>query len=137
MLPATVEKRTNAGVRSPAALEEVGPREVGKRLVGLEEPVRSVAAGVHDPLGDALVVEVEDLLAEVEVLQQRRPALADPQGVLVVGDRDALRGRQHRLAWRRWCVSPPVPTSNASSLTARGRRVGDFATRRGVGFAWR
>jgi len=37
---------------------------------------------VHDPLGDAFVVEVEELLAEGEVLQQRRSALADAQRVL-------------------------------------------------------
>ena len=94
MLPATVEKRTNAGRALAGALEEVGPGEVGQRLVGLEVAVRAVAAGVHDPLGDPLVVEVEDLLAEVEVLEQRRAALADPQRVLVVGDRHALCGRQ-------------------------------------------
>ena len=56
--------------------------------------MRAEAAGVHDALGDALVVEVEDLLAEVEVLEQRRAALADPQRVLVVGDRHALLRRQ-------------------------------------------
>ncbi len=55
----------------------------------------AVAAGVHHPLGDALVVEMEDLLAEMEVLEQRRTAFADPQGVLVVGDGHALLGRQH------------------------------------------
>ena len=98
MLPATVEKRTNAGVRSPAPLEQVGAGEVGQRLVVLEEAVGAEAAGVHDALGDALVVEVEDLLAEVEVLQQRRAALADLQRVLVVGDRHALRGGQLGLA---------------------------------------
>jgi hypothetical protein len=32
---------------------------------------------MHDPLGDALVVEVEDLLAEMEVFEQRRAAGAD------------------------------------------------------------
>ena len=48
------------------------------------------AAGVHDALGDALVVEVEDLLAEVEVLEERRAAVARSQRVLVVGDRHTL-----------------------------------------------
>ncbi len=95
MLPATVEKRTNAGVCSPRALEEVGARDVGERLVVLEEAVRAEAAGVHDALGDAFVVEVEDLLAEVKVLEQRRAAVADAQRVLVVGDRHALLRRQH------------------------------------------
>ena len=57
--------------------------------------------GVHHPLGDALVVEVEDLLAEVEVLEQRRAALAHPQRVLIVSDRDPLLRRQpHTVADR-------------------------------------
>ena len=54
---------------------------------------------MDDALGDALVVEVRDLLAEDEVLEQRRPAQARLQRVLVVGDRHALVGRQ--LAARR------------------------------------
>ena len=55
------------------SLEEVGPGDVGERLVVLEVAVCAEAAGMDDALGDALVVEVEDLLAEVEVLQQRGP----------------------------------------------------------------
>jgi hypothetical protein len=47
---------------------------------------------VHDTLGNALVVEVEDLLSEVEVFERRRPARADAQGVLVVVDGRALAG---------------------------------------------
>ena len=78
------------------ALEQIGGGEVLQRLVVLEEAVRAVAASVHDALGDALVIEVEDLLAEVEVLQRGRPALADPQGVLVVADDHALLRRQAR-----------------------------------------
>ena len=74
--------------------ERVGPGDPGQRLVILEVPVRPVAAGVHHPLRDALMVEVEDLLAEMEVLQHTRAALASPQSVLVVGDHDALLGRQ-------------------------------------------
>ena len=52
---------------------------------------------MHDALGDALVVEVRDLLAQDEVLEQRRAAQPGLQRVLVVGDRHALVGRQ-RLA---------------------------------------
>ena len=96
MLPATVEKRTNTGVCSPGRWNRSARGEVGQRLVGLEEAVGAEPAGVHDALGDALVVEVEDLLAEVEVLEQRRTPLAGPQRVLVVGDRDALLRRQPR-----------------------------------------
>ncbi len=78
------------------ALEEVGRREVGERLVVLEEPVRAVPPGMNHALGNPLVVEVEDLLAEMEVLQRGGPALADPQGVLIVGDHRALLRGQAR-----------------------------------------
>jgi hypothetical protein len=44
------------------------------------------------PLGDALVVEVEDLLTQHEVLEQRRTRCARAQAVLVVRDGDALGG---------------------------------------------
>ena len=52
---------------------------------------------MHDALGDPLVIEVRDLLEQVEVLEQGRPARADLQRVLIVADRDALVGGQHRL----------------------------------------
>ena len=80
----------------PGLLERVGPGDVGERLVALEVAVRAEAAGVHDPLGDALVVEVEELLPEVEVLEQAGSTLAGAQRALVVGDRDALLGRERR-----------------------------------------
>ena len=56
--------------------QEVGLRVARERLVDLEEAVGARAARVDDALGDALVVEVGDLLAEVEVLEQRRAAVA-------------------------------------------------------------
>ena len=62
--------------------------------VGLEHAVRRRAAGVHDALGDALMVEVGDLLAEVEVLQQRRAADAGLERVVGVGQPQTLRGGQ-------------------------------------------
>ena len=52
------------------------------------------AAGVDDALRDALMVKVRDLLTHDEVFQQRRPAGADLQRVLVVGDLHALVGAQ-------------------------------------------
>ena len=64
------------------------------RAVGLEDAVGGGAAGVHDPLRDPLVVEVGDLLAQVEVLQQRRAALAGLQRVVGVGQPQPLRGGQ-------------------------------------------
>ena len=52
---------------------------------------------MHDALGNALVVEVGDLLAKDEVLEQRRPAQARLQRVLIVGDGHALIGRQRAV----------------------------------------
>ena len=81
-----------------------------KRLVVLEVAMSAEAAGMDDPLGDALVVEVEDLLAEVEVFQQRRAAGADPERVLVVRDRDALlRGQHGHVAARHLMGLAPSP----------------------------
>ena len=57
--------------------------------------MRAVAAGVHHALGNALVVEVEDLLAEMKVLEGRRSTRADLQRILIVRDRPALRRREN------------------------------------------
>jgi hypothetical protein len=54
--------------------------------------VRRGPARMDDPLGNALVIEVGDLLPEVEVLQQGRAALAGLQRVVSVGQAQALRG---------------------------------------------
>ena len=43
---------------------------------------------MHDPLGDPLVVEVGDLLAEMEVLEQRRTSTAGLQEWSVSGSRN-------------------------------------------------
>ena len=52
---------------------------------------------MDDALGNALVVEVGDLFAEDEVLEQRRTAKARLERVLVVADRHALIGRQRAV----------------------------------------
>ena len=52
---------------------------------------------MDNPLGDAFVIEVGDLLAKDEVLEQRRAAQARLQRVLVVGDRHALVGRERAV----------------------------------------
>ena len=77
--------------------EQRGARVLRQSLVALEVAVRRRAARVDDALGNALVVEVRDLLAEDEVLEQRRPAQAGLERVLVVRDRHALIGRQRPL----------------------------------------
>src|SRR4030095_126351 len=64
------------------------------RRVALEKTMRAGTAGVDDALGDTLVVEVRDLLAQDEVFEERRAAQAGLQRILVVRDLDALiRGK--------------------------------------------
>jgi hypothetical protein len=80
--------------------EELGGAELGERLVDLEVAVGGGAAGVHGSFGDPLVVEVGDLFAEDEVLEQGRAARAGAERVVVVADRDALIGGQVALGLR-------------------------------------
>ena len=56
---------------------------------------------MHDALGDALVIEMEDLLAEMEVFEQGRTTGTDAQRVLVVSYRDTLLGREGGFFIRR------------------------------------
>ena len=83
--------------RRPLAriLQEAAPwSAVTAPLSALEVAVRARAAGMDDALGNALVVEVRDLLAQDEILEQRRAARTARERILVVGDRRALVGRQ-------------------------------------------
>ena len=61
-----------------------------------EDAVRAGSAGVHHTLGDPLVVEVRDLLAQVVVLQQGRAALPRLQRVVGVAQPQTLGRRQER-----------------------------------------
>jgi hypothetical protein len=76
-------------------LKRGGAGEFGQRLVRLEDAVRGRTSRMHDALGNPLVIEVRDLLAQDEVLQQRRPAQSGLERVLVVADGHALVGGQH------------------------------------------
>jgi len=49
---------------------------------------------MHDPLGDALVIETHDLLAQVEVLEQCGSPVAGRQRVVRVVDPQTLCGGQ-------------------------------------------
>ena len=73
-------------------------RELGDGLRTFEDAMRRRAPRMDNPLGDALVVEVGDLLAKDEVLEQRRAAEARLQRVLIVRDGDALVGRQRAVS---------------------------------------
>jgi hypothetical protein len=72
---------------------------------------------MHHALGNTLVVEVEDFLTEMEIIHDKRPARADPQRILVVGNRPALGGRQHR----RVCFGRLVQLSARTALAASRR----------------
>jgi hypothetical protein len=78
---------------SLALLWNSGPVSSGS-LSSLEERRARRAARVHDPLRNSLVIEVEDLLAQDEVFEQRRAAVAGAQGILVVSDGVTVVGRQ-------------------------------------------
>ena len=59
------------------------------------EPEGSVGGGspgVNDPLGNPLVVEVHDLLAEVKIVEKGRATVADPQAVVSVVHRYTVGG---------------------------------------------
>ena len=58
--------------------------------------MRAVAAGMDDALWDPLVVEMEDLFAEMEILDQGRSTRADLERILVIRDRSALSGGHDR-----------------------------------------
>ena len=82
--------------RRPFALlaKRRGDREVRQRFVGLEESVRAAAARVHDALRNAFVIEMRDLLAQDEILEQRRATQPRLERALVVGDGNALVRRE-------------------------------------------
>ena len=66
--------------------------ELGDSLGTFEDAVRRGAARMHNPLGDAFVVEVSDLLPKDEVLEQRRTAEACLQRALILRNGHALIG---------------------------------------------
>ena len=53
-------------------------------------------ACMHHPLGNALVVEMGDLLAQVEILQQGGPAFANLERMVRVGQPHPL-GRREKI----------------------------------------
>src|SRR5262249_30260140 len=82
----------------PGALKEIGLRNIGQRRIVLEISTCPEAAGMHHALGDALMVEVEELLAEVKIFERRGAAGTDLERILVVSDGDALlRGQVGRV----------------------------------------
>ena len=78
-------------------LEQVGDGDIGQAFGTFEIAVRRRSARMDDALGNALVVEVVDLLAIDFVFQQHRATRARLQLVLIVRDRRAVVGGEHRM----------------------------------------
>ena len=58
-------------------LEQVGRGDIRKRLVILEVSVGAISARMHHPFRNSLMIEMEDLLAEVKILESGGPSRAD------------------------------------------------------------
>ena len=87
---------------------------------------------MHNALGDALVIEVRDLLAQDEVFKKGRAAQTRLQRALIVSDRHALVGRQHATAR----IGAHAIERAARSVVPLGRRSVP-GLRRSIGFAER
>ena len=72
------------------ALKNVGAGDIGKAFGQLEVPMRPVTSRVDNTLGNALMIEVENLFPKVEIFKQGRAARANSEGVLVIGDGNTL-----------------------------------------------
>ncbi len=110
--------------RRPGVGQDPRRGDVGQRVVQLEAAVGAGAAGVHDPLGDALVVEVRDLLAQVKSSSRVGPPTG-PQRVVGVFDAQPLRRRQ-RIA----LLSPAQGHRDVTPSHARARRNTGWRRRR-------
>ncbi len=65
-----------------------------QRLPQLEKTAGAGPARVDDAFGDALMVKMKNLFAEMEILQKRWTPSASAKRVLIVEDGDAMTGRQ-------------------------------------------
>ena len=78
--------------------QQRGARDRALVAIGFEEAMRGGTTRVDHPLGNAFMVEMGDLFAQDKVFQRGRPAQADLERILVVGDGHALAGGQALLA---------------------------------------
>jgi len=86
-------RRTHAGLG-----EHTGTGVPGQRVGQFEVTLCTAAARMHDALGNRLVIEVGDLPAQDEILQQGRATGSGLERVVVVGHRDAPVGGQLPVA---------------------------------------
>jgi len=67
------------------------------RIGHLEITVCARSTGVNDALGNPLMIEMGNLLAERKIFKKRWPPDSGFQRILIVRDDDALIGRQRTL----------------------------------------
>ena len=90
-----MENRAKTGVTVPSLARKPGLGHGARRAVGLENAVGGCTPGMHDPLGNALMVEVRDLLAQMEVFEERGPSLARLERMVGIGQTHTLsRGQE-------------------------------------------
>jgi hypothetical protein len=82
--------------------------------------VRAGTAGVHHALRDALMVEVDDLLPQVEVFQQRRAASARLERVIGVGQAQTLGGSQKLTGLGAWIRVGALAVRDTGELAGLG-----------------
>ena len=82
------------GRLSCGILEKFGFRQGSHRLVHLKDAMGGRAAGMHHTFWDSFMVEMRDLLAEMKILKEGRPALSSFQLILIIIEQQALIRRQ-------------------------------------------
>ncbi len=103
--------------------EESGPGPLGDVAGDDEGAVGRRPVGVDHPLGDALAVEPGQLLQEVLVLEQHRPARTCGLAVLVVDDRGAGLGGQGGLGHGNLHVGVPLAGAPPGSCCSIGDSI--------------
>ena len=98
------EARQHVGLG--AGLQHLRLRVLGDVAGDRQRAEGTPALGVHGTLGDALAVLVRELLDQLIVLQEHRPARSRGHRILVVGDRCTRRGGHDRLVGHHSLLCP-------------------------------
>src|SRR3546814_15846817 len=99
LFPYTTLFRSNEDrTTRPFLLEDRRLGQFGNRPGAFEHAVRARPARMDEAFGNALMVEMEDFLAEGEILEQGRPAYAGAKRILMGGATvTAITGEISRL----------------------------------------
>src|SRR5664279_5543884 len=81
-------------------LEQVGLRDIGQRLEILKVTVRGRTARVNDAFRNSLVIKVKYFFPQDKIFEQGRAPRARAQRILVIGDANALIGREMGIFFR-------------------------------------